>query len=191
MTTISSVGVGSASQSTVGILTTGVWNATVITGTYGGTGVNNGASTITIGGNVTFSGGFTFSGTITGNTSVTFPTSGTLATTSQAALTWTDQTTTPVSMVARNAYSANNVGLVTLNVPATAAVGDEFQVQGQGAGGWLIRMNTGQVCNFGSSPTTSAGSLASTNRYDAVKIVCVVADTTFNVEFAVGNLTVA
>jgi hypothetical protein len=106
-------------------------------------------------------------------------------------VTWHDQTTTPVTMVAGNAYSANNAGLVTLNVPATAAVGDEFQVQGQGAGGWLVRANTGQVINFGSSPTTSAGSLASTNRYDGVKFVCTVANTTFAVMFAIGNLTVA
>ncbi len=108
-----------------------------------------------------------------------------------AGTTWTDQTTTPVTMVKNNAYSANNVGLVTLNVPASAAVGDEFTIQGQGAGGWLMRMNTGQIANLGSSPTTSAGSLASTNRYDAVKIVCTVANTTFNVMTAVGNLTVA
>ena len=57
--------------------------AGLLSGARGGTGVNNGASTITIGGNVTFSGGFTFTGTITGNTGVTFPTSGTLATTAQ------------------------------------------------------------------------------------------------------------
>jgi len=67
----------------LGTIATGVWNGSVIGGTYGGTGVNNGASTITIGGNVTFSGAFTFAGTLTGNTAVTFPTSGTLATTSQ------------------------------------------------------------------------------------------------------------
>jgi hypothetical protein len=57
------------------------WTGT-LSGTRGGTGVNNGASTITIGGSVTFSGAFTFAGTLTGNTAVTFPTSGTLATTS-------------------------------------------------------------------------------------------------------------
>lgn len=60
----------------VGTLATGVWNGTVVGSTYGGTGVNNGASTITIGGNVAFSGAFTFAGTLTGNTAVTFPTSG-------------------------------------------------------------------------------------------------------------------
>jgi hypothetical protein len=54
-----------------------------LSGTLGGTGINNGASTITIGGSVTFSGAFAFTGTLTGITSVTFPTSGTLATTAQ------------------------------------------------------------------------------------------------------------
>ena len=58
------------------------WTGT-LSGTRGGTGVNNGASTITIGGSVTFSGAFTFAGTLTNTTAVTFPTSGTLATTSQ------------------------------------------------------------------------------------------------------------
>lgn len=53
--------------------------AGVLVGTNGGTGVNNGASTITIGGNVAFSGAFGFTGTLSGTTGVTFPTSGTLA----------------------------------------------------------------------------------------------------------------
>ena len=60
-------------------LTTGVTG--ILPSANGGTGVNNGASTVTIGGNVAFSGAHTFTATITGNTSVTFPTSGTLATT--------------------------------------------------------------------------------------------------------------
>lgn len=47
----------------------------------GGTGVNNGLSTMTIGANFTMSGAFTFTGVLTGVTNVTFPTSGTLATT--------------------------------------------------------------------------------------------------------------
>ena len=118
-----------------------------------------------------------------GSNSITVATNG--------ASTWIDQTTTPVSVAANAKYIANNAGLVTLNMPATAVVGDEFTVAGHGAGGWLLQMNTGQVANFGSSPTTSAGSLASTNRYDSVKLVCTVANTTFNVLYAVGNLTVA
>jgi hypothetical protein len=71
-------------------------------GAFGGTGVNNGASAITIGGSLTFSGAFTFTGTLTNTTAVTFPTSGTLATTSQlptpAALTKTDDTNVTLTL---------------------------------------------------------------------------------------------
>lgn len=47
----------------------------------GFTGVNNGAKTITLGGNLTTSGAFASTFTMTGTTAVTFPTSGTLLTT--------------------------------------------------------------------------------------------------------------
>lgn len=61
-----------------------IGTADPIQGTYGGTGVNNGSSTITIGGNFDITGGaYTFTGTLTNNTGVTFPTSGTLATTAE------------------------------------------------------------------------------------------------------------
>lgn len=69
-----------SSLSSIGTITTGVWNGSVIGPTYGGTGVNNGSSTLTMGGNVTFAGAFTQSFTATGNTAVTLPTTGTLAT---------------------------------------------------------------------------------------------------------------
>jgi hypothetical protein len=52
----------------------------VIAGTNGGTGVNNGANTITIAGNVTHAGAFTQTFTATANTSLTLPVTGTLAT---------------------------------------------------------------------------------------------------------------
>lgn len=68
----------------------------------GGTGVNNGTSTITLGGNLTTSGAFNSAFTMTGGTSVTFPTIGTLATTSQlptpAALTKTDDTNVTLTL---------------------------------------------------------------------------------------------
>jgi hypothetical protein len=52
----------------------------VLPAANGGTGVNNGSSTITLAGNVTHAGAFTQSFTATGNTSVTLPMTGTLAT---------------------------------------------------------------------------------------------------------------
>jgi len=50
----------------------------ILTGTYGGTGVNNGSNTITVSGNVNHSGGFAQTIAATATTSVTLPTSGTL-----------------------------------------------------------------------------------------------------------------
>jgi hypothetical protein len=68
----------------------------------GGTGVNNGTNTLTLGGNLTTSGAFASTFTMTGITTVTFPTSGTLATTSQlptpAALTKTDDTNVTLTL---------------------------------------------------------------------------------------------
>lgn len=50
----------------------------VLSSTRGGTGVNNGSATLTLGGSVTHSGSFTTTLIVTANTSVTLPTSGTL-----------------------------------------------------------------------------------------------------------------
>jgi hypothetical protein len=66
---------------TVGTVTSGLWNATTISGQYGGTGVDNSGKTITLGGNLTTSGAYACTLTLTGTTNVTLPTSGTLATT--------------------------------------------------------------------------------------------------------------
>jgi hypothetical protein len=67
----------------IGTITTGGWNGTLIGSTYGGTGVNNGSNTLTLGGSLITSGAFGSTFTMTNTTAVTFPTSGTLATTSQ------------------------------------------------------------------------------------------------------------
>jgi len=77
---IASTYVGQTSINTLGTITTGTWNADVISPEYGGTGVNNGTKTITLGGNLTTSGAHNTTLTTTGATSVTLPTTGTLAT---------------------------------------------------------------------------------------------------------------
>lgn len=91
-------------------------------------------------------------------------------------------------------YIANNAAGVAFTLPATAAVGDRFAIQGSEAGGWSIAQNANQILHVGSSPSTTGvlGSVASSNRYDSVVFVCIVA----NLEFATlggpqGNLTVA
>ena len=75
VTTLNSLTSASA-LATVGTITSGIWNGTLIGSTYGGTGVNNGSFTITLGGNLTTTGAFNTSLAVTAATSLTLPTSG-------------------------------------------------------------------------------------------------------------------
>ena len=77
-TTLGAAVVNSSLQQ-VGTIGTGVWQGTIVDPAYGGTGINNGSKTITLGGNFTHTGAHTLGVTTTGATSITLPTSGTLA----------------------------------------------------------------------------------------------------------------
>ena len=95
---------------------------------------------------------------------------------------WTDVTGVSQAMVADNGYTANNAGLVTFTLPVTAAYGTGLAVIGKGAGGWKINVGTGQNIQVGSSSTTvSTGSVASTNQFDSINLVCTTANTTWTV----------
>lgn len=107
------------------------------------------------------------------------------------AFVWNDVSGTSQSAAVNNGYIISNAGQTTVTIPATAAEGSVFAVQGKGAAGWILQMNTGQTLHFGNQATSSAGSLTSTNQWDAVYIVCVTANTVFSVVSAIGNLTVA
>ena len=68
-----------SSLASIGTITTGTWNGSVIAGQYGGTGVANTGKTITVSGNTTIgSSTHTVAFATSGNTSVTLPTSGTI-----------------------------------------------------------------------------------------------------------------
>jgi hypothetical protein len=153
------------------------WTGT-LSGTRGGTGVNNGASTITIGGNVTYSGAFTFAGTLTNNTTVTFPTSGTLATTSQLqGLTWTAAASTPITAAVNTGYYITDASQVTITLPATAAAGSLVAIVGTGAGGWVLAPGSGQTIKVGSASAST--SITSAEQYDSIEVLCTVANTTW------------
>jgi hypothetical protein len=98
-----------------------------------------------------------------------------------------DQTVT-----VNSGYITNSGSLVTLTLPDTAAVGSILRVTGIGAGGWKIAQNAGETIYFGTANTTTGvtGSLASTKTRDSVELVCVVANTTWNVISSIGNITV-
>lgn len=103
-------------------------------------------------------------------------------------MTWNNVVGTSQAMAVSNGYIANNAGLVTLTMPASAAVGQIVAVVGSGAGGWSISCNAGQVIHVGSVPSSSGGSVASTNQFDCVEVICVVANTSFVARNSFGNL---
>lgn len=106
---------------------------------------------------------------------------------------WTDVSGTSQQMAINAGYAANNGSLVTLTLPTTAAIGSFIVVTGKGAGGWKVAQNSGQTIYFGNlaSTTGATGFIASTLQRDVVYLRCVSTDNDWQVESAVGNITVS
>lgn len=100
-------------------------------------------------------------------------------------LSWHTIAGTSQAAAVNNAYVPTNVALTTITLPATAAVGAEVAVAGEGSGGWVLAANIGQTIKMAGTTTSSGGSLASSETYDAINVVCVVANTTWVVTNAI------
>ena len=79
-----------------------------------------------------------------------------------------------------------------LTLPTTAEVGKIVRVTGKGAGGWKIAQNSSEIIHFGSVDTTTgtSGYLASSLTRDSIELICIVADTEWNVISSVGNISI-
>lgn len=102
---------------------------------------------------------------------------------------WIEVTGTSQAMSAWKKYIANNASAVSFSLPAIAAVGTEIEVKGMGAGGWIITQDVGQSINYGLNSTTvgASGLMQSTSVRDAVRLVCIEANTTWDVVSSMGN----
>lgn len=143
----------------------------LIIGSSGNTPV---AATLTAGTNITITNA---AGAITIN-----------STASGGGMSWSNVTGTSQAMAVNTGYIANNAGLVTFTLPSTAAVGSIVAIQGAGAGGWSISLS-GQtvVLNSGSAST----SVSSSQQYDVIYLMCIVADTTWAYNSGFGNYNLA
>ena len=106
---------------------------------------------------------------------------------------WINVTSSPQNLVANLNYLSNNgASLITYTLPLTAAFGTVIQISGFSSGGWTLAQNAGQSINFGSLTTTTGagGSLSSSNKNDYVRLLCVTANTTWNVIGSIGNITI-
>ena len=119
--------------------------------------------------------------TFIGGSGITINQSGATITisTSGSGVSWTEVTGTSQAMAVDSGYVTNNVGLVTLSLPAVSAIGDVIYIVGKGSGGWAVSQGAGQGINIGSSSSTvgAGGSIASTNQFDSCQLVCTVANT--------------
>lgn len=138
--------------------------------------------------------------TLTGGSNVTLTQTGqdiSIAASSGSSMTWTEVTGTSQTMAVNNGYIASNASLVTLTLPATAAVGDLFRIVGKGGGGWKIALASGQtiIWNLGGNTaginktTATTGHLDSSDQYDCVDLICITANTTFVVQTAKGSIS--
>jgi hypothetical protein len=130
----------------------------------------------------------------TGNASGYFPTSPTAGWSATVTgipagdlaaggLTWTEVTAATQAMAVGTGYIANRATLITFSLPTTAPLGSMMEIVGKGAGGWRISQASGQSIYIGRRQTTvgTGGSLSSHYPHNAVVLVCIVADTTFDV----------
>lgn len=115
-----------------------------------------------------------------------------LETLDDAGMVWYEVTGTTQAAVVNSGYITNNAALVTVTLPTTAAVGTVQRVTGKGAGGWRIAQNALQTTSSvsGNTTTGTGGRLDSTHDLDSVELVCVTADTDWNVVSQVGVIGV-
>jgi hypothetical protein len=99
-------------------------------------------------------------------------------------VTWNSITTATVAMASFNGYTVNYLaGMCVLTLPATAAIGDYFEINGVSAGLWQIAQNAGQTIHSGSSATTTgvAGTVTSDIPFANIILRCCIVNTDFTV----------
>ena len=159
---------GLATANSASLVTTSagvpVWSSTMTNGQViiGSTGATPTAATLSAGTGVT----------------ITNSAGGITINAAGAGMTWTVETTN-TSTAVNNGYISNSGSQLQFLLPVTAAVGSIIGIAGIGSGGWIVTQNASQLIHLGSSVTTTGtgGSLASTNQYDSMLLLCVVANT--------------
>lgn len=95
-------------------------------------------------------------------------------------------------MSVQNGYLCSSGGALSLSLPATAAIGSIIEIVLQGSTSFTITQGAGQSIYVNGIQSTigAGGSVASTAAGNAIKIVCMTANTTWVSTNIVGTLTV-
>lgn len=177
---------GSTSLTTVGTITgSGVWNASIITPTYGGTGVNNGTRTLTVNtANVAFT-------AAAGGSSVTLPSIGTLATLDQ---TETFNGTKTFSAAVTFSGTTVNYALGTSQTTGTFDIGGTAQTGaitvGRSTATQVVNLATGAT-STGNTKTVNIGTGGVTGSTTNISIGSEIAGTTtvYSPTLSANNIT--
>jgi len=112
---------------------------------------------------------------------------------SPGGLAWVDATGATQPMLPNHGYRANRgAGNVAFSLPAVAARDTIIRIVGI-QNGWSVTQAAGQQIFFGNTQTTlgAGGSLASTHARDCIEMICVTANTAWQITGNVqGNITV-
>lgn len=104
---------------------------------------------------------------------------------------WSTITSSTQQLVVSNGYVANYTsGRLAFTLPATASVGQGFEIVGlNGSGGWSIAQASGQYIRLGNtvSTTGTGGSVDSSSSTDSVRVICVVANSGWQIVDAVSG----
>lgn len=96
-------------------------------------------------------------------------------------LNWNRDTTGTIAAAVENGYVCAFAGVTTVTLPAIAPLGSVIEVEGLGAGGWVLTAGAGEVIQIGSAVTSSGGTLTSAAPTDGVSVVCVVENSVWRV----------
>jgi hypothetical protein len=110
---------------------------------------------------------------------------------SSPSLTWSVDTSSPISVGTSEGHIANAGGAITYNIPSTFSVGVGFAFLDLGGNGFVLQAQAGQTIRLGNQVTSSGGTVTSTAIGDAIWLVGAVANTTLLGYGAQGNLTFA
>lgn len=109
-------------------------------------------------------------------------------------LVWTRDVLAAVALGPDEGHIPTNVGLTTYTLPAISALGTVIEIAGESAGLWRIAQGIGQKIFIGNLNTTTGigGSVSSTDRYDSIKLICRVVNTTWQaIQTPIGVLNIA
>lgn len=108
---------------------------------------------------------------------------------SGSGFTWTLDTSTPIGINTGEGHLANDVGVITYNLPATCIIGDTFIIADSG-NGFLIQAGGAQTIRLGNQTTNvlGGGTVSSTSIGDSIEFVCDRTDTSFLALDMIGNL---